>query len=407
MSYPRHTIHRVIGLAEIRHLERVCADVVEALAPEAVPLPDAAAVWELLDAVERRAAAMKTLMAPRVEKSRAWQRAGHRSAAEFMARRAGSSVASARRQLDVARKVEQLPATAQALRTGALSRAQAALTVEGASANPAAEQRLLEQAQRGSLKELHDEVLRVRAAADPDPDATQRRIHERRRVRTWRDTEGAWRASLYGTVMAGARLEARLTKLIDEEFAKARVEGRYETREAYAFDALMTLAEGDQPATSEPRYTTIVRADLEALRRGKVGGGEVCEIAGIGPIPVSSARELLGESILKLVITKGVDVRNVTHLGRGPNAAQRVALLWSSQGCSVEGCARTRVEIDHRIPYAETRHTRLDECDPLCAHHHNRKHRGGWALVEGTGKRAMVPPGDPRHPKNRPKEDTS
>ncbi len=118
---------------------------------------------------------------------------------------------------------------------------------------------------------------------------------------------------------------------------------------------------------------------------------------------MSTARELLTDSILKLVVTKGVDVLNVTHLGRGPNAAQQVALLWSSQGCSVEGCAGTSVEIDHRIPYAQTGHTRLDELDPLCKHHHDRKHHDGWAFLEGSGNRRMVPPGDPRHPKNRPK----
>ena len=257
------------------------------------------------------------------------------------------------------------------------------------------------------MKELRDEVLRVRAAADPDPDATQRRIHERRHFRSWRDGEGAWRASLYGTAVAGAGIEARLNKVIDEEFAKARAEGRHEPREAYAFDALTKLAEGEQPARPGPRYTTIVRADLAALQRGRVDDGEVCEIAGVGPIPVTNARELLSDSILKLVITKGVDVLNVTHLGRGPNAAQRIALLWSSDGCSVEGCARTRVEIDHRIPYATTRHTRLEELDPLRKHHHDRKTHDGWALVEGTGKRSIVPPHDPHHPKNRPKQDTS
>jgi hypothetical protein len=30
----------------------------------------------------------------------------------------------------------------------------------------------------------------------------------------------------------------------------------------------------------------------------------------------------------------------------------------------------------------------------------------GWALVEGTGNRPMVRPGDPRHPKNKPKWDS-
>jgi hypothetical protein len=36
----------------------------------------------------------------------------------------------------------------------------------------------------------------------------------------------------------------------------------------------------------------------------------------------------------------------------------------------------------------------------------DHKHRNGWALVEGTGKRPMVPPDDRRHPKNAPKRDT-
>ncbi len=386
------------------------AELLRALDADAVPLPDAVSRWEDFQAIARDATAAATLLARRVDESRVWQRAGHRNAAEFLAARSGSSIASARTQLEVARKVETLPGAAEKLRNGGLSGAQVALVVEGASANPGAEERLLELAERSSLKELRDEVLRVRAAADPDPDATHRRIHQRRHLRTWRDAEGAWHAGMYGTTVDGAGIEAALEPLIDELFTKARAEGRREPREAYAFDALVLLAKrttsGEERAKPSLRYTTIVRADLDALRRGRVDDGEVCEIAGVGPIPVSSARDLLGDSILKLVITKGVDVLNVTHLGRGPNAAQRIALLWSSQGCSVDGCARTRVEIDHRVPYAETRHTRLDELDSLCKHHHDRKTFDGWQLIDGTGKRPMVPPGDPRHPKNRPKLDT-
>lgn len=156
-----------------------------------------------------------------------------------------------------------------------------------------------------------------------------------------------------------------------------------------------------RPRRSNPRHLALLRVDLEALRRGAVEGDELCEIAGIGPVPVRVARELLGDAVLKLVITRGVDVLNVTHLGRGPTAAQRVALAWTSPGCSVEGCWRTRVEIDHREDWARTRHTRLDELDHLCAFHHDLKTRLGWALVSGTGKRAFVPPDDPRHPRRR------
>jgi hypothetical protein len=378
-----------------------------AFEPDAVPLPEVVSLWDEIDAAERQLSAAKTLLARRVDESKAWKRAGYKSAAEFIAARSGSSTGAARTQLDVSHKVQQLPAAAQALRDGNVSGAQAAAVVHGATANPAAEHRLLRLAQHVSLKELRDEARRTRAAADPDPDATNRRIHTQRHLRTWTDPEGAWHLSGRGTTTDGSRIEAALRRLTDTQFAKARTDSRREEREAYAFDSLVELARQrhDTSTRPTPTYLTLIRVDLAALRSGEVHDEELCEIAGIGPIPVSVARELLGESILKLVITKGVDVLNVTHLGRGPNAAQRVALLWASPGCTVEGCARTRVEIDHRIPYAQTGHTRLDECDPLCKHHHNRKHRDGWALVEGTGKRPMVAPTDRRHPKSRPRSD--
>src|SRR6202040_1765013 len=100
----------------------------------------------------------------------------------------------------------------------------------------------------------------------------------------------------------------------------------------------------------------LVRVDAAALARGGVAGEELCEISGVGPVPVGVARQLLGEAVLELVITRGLDVLNVTHLGRGPSAAQRIALLWGSPGCTVQGCNGVYVQIDHRIDWAETHH---------------------------------------------------
>jgi len=112
---------------------------------------------------------------------------------------------------------------------------------------------------------------------------------------------------------------------------------------------------------------------------------------------------MLGESIVKLVITKGVDVVNVTHLGRGPTVAQKVALVWQQPVCTREGCGHTaRLEYDHKdgFEYHKTKHTRLDETEPLCDPDHDLKTFHGWALIEGTGTRPMVPPDDPRHPRH-------
>jgi hypothetical protein len=70
----------------------------------------------------------------------------------------------------------------------------------------------------------------------------------------------------------------------------------------------------------------------------------------------------------------------------------------------VEGCTRTVVEHDHRYgaEFKHTGHTRLDELDPVCPGHHDLHTNHGWALIIGTGKRAMVPPDDPRHPSHLP-----
>ncbi len=302
------------------------------------------------------------------------------------------------------------------MRRGQLYLPQAAAISAAAVANPAEAARLTELAGRVSLAELREECARVRAAADPDPDATHRRIHAARRLRHYTDPEGGWNLTARGTAQAGAAFLTVLNAFTDAIFRQARRDGRCEPPEAYAFDALMQLAEhaagrcdghpqpatarssngdveataadvpagaaggvdqpvadgagqpggapaaaGDEedrggtadhpgparagdasagrpgeassglaaqpagdpgifaaaaagsassgcavrPVSVSPRYLALLRVDAEALRRGRVQGAELCEIAGVGPVPVSVARDLLGDAVLKLVITPG------------------------------------------------------------------------------------------------------
>jgi hypothetical protein len=444
-------------------------ELVSALDPDAVSGSTARELWAEFDRIERLGSAGKTLLARRIAATHDRDRAGARTAAESLARQAGTSTAAAREALDTSNRLTGLPGVAGALRRGELSPAQAAAIASAAEADRSAQRRLLELAARSSLAELREECARVRAAADPDPDATNRRIHQQRRCRQYTDAEGGWNLSARGTAQDGAAFTTVLSAITDQVFTAARRHGRHEPAEAYAFDALMAMAQhaagpdqpaartngspdsaadvpggsdqqadhvgsqagGDQPldadrATraahgdpgifrntgsrpvgpvpprrwSNPRYLALLRVDAAALRRGRVDGGELCEIAGVGPVPVTVARDLLGEAIVKLVITNGVDVANITHLGRGPTVAQKVALMWANDTCHAEGCHRRRIEYDHRTPWSQTRHTRLDELDPLCDYHHDLKTRLGWALVPGTGKRPFVPPDDPRHPRH-------
>jgi hypothetical protein len=428
-----------VGVEEVRERLATMRELVGGLEPDLVPLPEAPAMWQAFDAVERLASSAKTLLATRVDESGVWQRAGDRSAAEYLARKSGTSLGAARSSLETSKRVRDLPHTRSAMRRGELSRSQADEIAGAAAAKPDAERSLLSTAAGSSLSELRECCARTRAAADPDRDATDRRIHTERRLRRWTDAEGAWNLSARGTAAAGSRLNAVLNPIIDELFNAARRGRRRKSREVYAFDALIELAHrhpgrrddgaatpagGIEPATSttpatsadasgggragrtgNPTHLALLRVDLEALVRGRVSGDELCEVAGVGPISTRTARSLLGESIVKLVITNGVDVANVTHLGRGPTAAQRIAMLWSSQGCEVQGCSSTiGIQADHRVPWADDHITELANLDPLCGHHHRLKTHHGWALIAGTGKRPMVAPGDPRHPANQARD---
>ena len=398
-------------LDQVRAVEVALRDLVGSFDPDAVFVFDAPEVFASFAAMERLAASAMTLLARRVEAAATWRRAGFRSAAEQLACVTGTSIAAARTMLDTSKLVDELPATASVMRAGTLSSPKATVIAAAAAIAPEAEAELLESAYL-PYAEVRETGLRARGK---DRDAAHQRITEQRHARDYADGEGAWNLIVRGPVDVGAEFRRVHDPIVEEMFKAARAEGRREPRDAYAFDAFMELVHraegaGQVPAgtaTKTPaRFVGLIRADIEALRRGSVDGDEICEIAGLGPIPVRVAADLLGEATLKLVITKGVDVMNVTHLGRSVTAAQQVALWWCSPGCTVEGCTRHRwLENDHRRDWVETHHTRLDETDPLCSHHHDLKTYAGWALVSGKGKRPMVPPDDPRRPKCRPPPD--
>jgi hypothetical protein len=224
------------------------AVLVDRLDPDAVSGSAARELWGVLDKSERLCAAGKTLLARRVAATHQ-RTGGSRSAAEELARRGGTSTGAAKDSLDTSARLAEQPPVEQAVRRGELSPAQAALVSAAAAADPAEAQRLTELARRVSLPELREECARVKAAADPDPDATNRRLHNLRRLRRWIDSEGFWNLHAKGTPQAGAAFNAVLDALTDERFRVAYRAGQREPLEAYAFDALMALADR---ATSRP-----------------------------------------------------------------------------------------------------------------------------------------------------------
>ena len=369
--------------------------------PVLVSARDAARVLDDAAAIEKMAATVKSLAAARVAETEVWRERGDRSAAHDVARRTGTTVGQAKEALETGRKLQDLPATADAAKNGKLSAQQAAAIADAATADPGAEDRLLENSKSGSLGELRADCARIKANAC-DLEARRRRIRERRCLRNWTDADGVGNLLLRDNPEVVADIMGRVEPVRDEIFEQARVEGRREPLEAYAADALHRLVCGDAPATTKGSTKILARVDLAALLRGYPVGDETCELAGYGPVAVSAVRDLIDtrDPFLAAVVTNGEEVVGVTHLGRRPTAHQRSALEWLYPTCAAEGCnALTFLEFDHRDDWAKTHRTVFDLLDRLCSHHHDRKTRHGWALVDGRGKRAFVPPDDPRHPR--------
>ena len=447
-----------VGIAELRES---LSDYAAGFDPALLSPSQAERVVDEASRIENIAATLKALAAARVAETGSWRAAGDRSAAHHLARRTGTTVVQAATAIDTARRLEALPETSAAARRGELSAEQASAIAGAAGADADAEHRLLEAARRSPLAELREECGRAQAAALADAEARRARIHQRRSLRSYTDTDGEWHLHCRNNPEVGARVMAALEPFREAIFRRARSEGRREPPDAYAADALAEMARcagevgpaadalaemarcagdgnadqdadavGDtvpgacprndptaetaesatsgpprprRPARSSAPPKIIVRVDLEALLRGWPIEGEVCEIAGFGPVAVSAVRDMIDsdDPFLAAVVTRGQTVLGVAHLGRRPNAWQQTALQWLYPSCANQACgARARLDYDHRVDWANSHVTVLDLLDRLCGHCHALKTRQNWMLVEGRGKRPLVPPDDPRHPRH-------
>src|SRR6266498_2501504 len=111
-------------------------------------------------------------------------------------------------------------------------------------------------------------------------------------------SNGAHRVEACMAADAGARFSAAWKAHTDRIFQDARRAGRHEPRAAYAADALVALATQGPCKPVEVRVTV----DSSALARGHTEPGERCEIAGVGPVPVTAARAMLDDASVAVLV---------------------------------------------------------------------------------------------------------
>jgi hypothetical protein len=335
---------------EFRRALDIIASFVESFEPGRYAGGDASELVSLFSRGEHLCAAGKTLAARRAADAAFYEWDGYRTPAHWLADVSGESVGEAIGVLSLGDSLADHPLMDAAYRGGRLSRSKAKAISGAVRVNPGAEDELVAYGEYGTYAQTRNQCQRAKAEgwSRQDQKARYDAIHRDRSLRTWTDAEtGAFRLDARVTPDAGAAILAALQPECDRGFHAARQAGTHESRDAYAADALVALLTNgqgsddpgpDDPGSDDPgsdpdrrrsprsRPRVHVRVDLDALRSGVVGPGGICEIPGVGPIPVDTALDLMGEALCDLVITNGIDVTTICRLGRGIPVALRTAL---------------------------------------------------------------------------------
>ena len=231
------------------------ASVVSELDPARLTGEDATGLYSSLVGLERLTNAGKTLLAPRIEASGIWREGGHRSAPVMLAALEGVGVGQAQNTLANGQRLEQLPGTEAALRTGSLSGPKVTeLTGAGVLA-PERETALLDGAGDAPLQAVRDRCRRSRATSGADdPVARIRRIRAARHFSSWTDTEGAFCYQGRDTPDRGAAILAHLGPVATRlrRASRAGGDGDRAPERAVRADAFYALVTRRHPDTGAP-----------------------------------------------------------------------------------------------------------------------------------------------------------
>ncbi|WP_165036550.1 HNH endonuclease signature motif containing protein, partial [Candidatus Protofrankia californiensis] len=306
-------------------------------------------------------------------------------AAEEIAAELHLSPAAAAAQLELAvTAVSRLPATLAALDTGDIDLGRLRATVEATAAlsdeqAAAVEARVLARGGRASHSLFRQALRRAVLAADPDG-ARRRQVQARqdRQVRVRPVEDGM--AELWALLPAAdAQAAYQRLDLLARRAASSEDSRGMDARRA---DVLVDVLLGrDRGADVSVEVGVLVPVATLAGVADAPG-----EIAGYGPIPAATARELAQEATWRRILTDPVDGQ-VVDVGRRFPAPGLTRLVHArDRTCRFPGCRKPArsCDLDHIRPYADGGPTTKANLLALCRRHHRAKHEGGWTVTRAA-----------------------
>ena len=329
---------------------------------------------------------------------------------------AGKTKNQARRSLDAAEALDEMPRLRSAVDAGEVSLANA--------------ERLADAAQRTAPEAVDSASDLLALARDLPPDRFAREAsawaqrhqpdnghddwltkRRRRYLKTWKQQDGSVRLDGLLDPETGTRICNRLQSAAeelrrqDQQTARTGDGGGEGPRswDQLRVDALDLLtsgaadAKGRDGSSGRPKAEIIVVADIGTLTGADLAGRG--EIPGAGPVPPAVLQRIACDAHLTgLLFADGKPLHHGSTV-RTATAKQWRALIARDRGCVGCGAEPARCQAHHIVPWAQTRRTDIDNLVLVCWKCHHNIHDHHWRVTHRNGKPALEPP-DPQAPLN-------
>jgi hypothetical protein len=330
-----------------------------------------------------------------VDASKAWATVGATTCEAWLADRHRLAYWEARRDVEAARALQEMPAAQEAMASGELPSSALRTLVDARKISPeafsGAEEALVEAATGLSQKAFRNRVELWRHRVE-DPHESARRRHEARRLDYGRTLEGMIRLEGMLDTEDGQIMITTIRALVDAD----GVRGDTRTHTQRRADALGQLCRGflsrrDRPHVGGERPVVSVIVDAKTLARG----AGTADLPDAGPILAETARRVSCDaSLVRMIMSADSEPLDVGRKTRVIPAALRRAVEARDRHCRFPGCDRPPAwsEIHHVVHWADGGGTSLENLLLVCWRHHRAVHEDGFRLRLVAGRPVFSTP---------------
>ena len=331
----------------------------------------------------------------RFEKSGAFKADGALGMVPWLQTNARLAGNDAAQHLKVARQLEQLPRTEEALARGEIGYGHAlamAVTAEhvGSAAVRSAEATLLQSAESMDAGRFVTVVKVFEHRVNADAALAEANWAHRQRYLVISGPFGGL-ARIEGQLVpeAAATIRAAMEPFLKPSKNDDRTAGQR------AHDALVQVCErvGSGGAGSvPPRPTIIVTTSIDTL--AGIDGAPPGQLEGGGTVPSETVRRLACDSAISRMVRVSELDREISQAARTTPPATRRALVARDRHCVFPGCDRPAswCQAHHIKFWGEGGPTKIANLALLCTNHHRKVHEEGWQLEWKDGRWIATPP---------------